>query len=385
MKGALDDFKVMLTRKEPFTCLAKAVVLLVIFVLGVVAGLWAAAGRPRYYGDSIVFPSTTTVYQSSGVCCRPNANAGFAEFAAPTRLMHDMTDEQLFWRATMVPAAAGYPFERVPKVAFMFLAGRGVLPLAPLWERFFRGHEDHFSVYVHAPPGVAINVSEDSPFYARQIPSQRTSWGSVTLMDAEKRLLANALLDFSNERFVLLSESCIPVHNFSTVYEYLVESQHSFVEVYYRNNKACRGRYSRRMAPDITLPQWRKGSQWFELSRDIATSILTDTRYYPIFRRHCRPSCYPDEHYLPTYVSLRHGARNSNRTVTYVDWSGGGAHPAMYGARDATPELIQSIRQSDTPCLYNSRPTPTCYLFARKFAPDALAPLLNISSTVMEY
>jgi hypothetical protein len=107
-----------------------------------------------------------------GVCCRPNPDPDFAEFVAPTRLMHGMTDEQLFWRATMVPAAAEYPFERTLKVASMFLAGRGVLPLAPLWERFFRGHEDRFSVYVHAPPGVAINVSVDSPFCGRQIPSQ---------------------------------------------------------------------------------------------------------------------------------------------------------------------------------------------------------------------
>ena len=69
-----------------------------------------------------------------------------------------MTDEQLFCRATMVPVAREYPFERMPKVAFMFLAGRSVLPLAPLWERFFCGHEGIFAVYVHAPPGVALNV-----------------------------------------------------------------------------------------------------------------------------------------------------------------------------------------------------------------------------------
>jgi hypothetical protein len=53
--------------------------------------------------------------------------------------------------------------------------------LAPLWERFFRGHENRFSVYVHAPPGVAINVdSVDSPFYGRQIPSQvGTCWHGI--------------------------------------------------------------------------------------------------------------------------------------------------------------------------------------------------------------
>uniref|UniRef100_A0ACD5WJ45 Uncharacterized protein n=1 Tax=Avena sativa TaxID=4498 RepID=A0ACD5WJ45_AVESA len=269
----------------------------------------------------------------------------------------------------------------------MFLAGRGALPLAPLWERFFRGHEGLFSVYVHAPPGLAMNFSTDSPFYGRQIPSQETSWGSISLLDAEKRLLANALLDFSNERFVLLSESCIPVQSFPTVRDYLVGSRHSFVEVYDVKTKQCRGRYNRRMAPAIRLPQWRKGSQWFEVSRDVATSVLADTTYYPLFRRHCRPSCYPDEHYLPTTVNMLHGARNANRTVTFVDWSKGGPHPAKYGARDVTVKLIQGIRRtrSDRPCLYNSRPTSMCYLFARKFTPDTLQPLLNISSAVMGF
>ncbi|KAG8044136.1 hypothetical protein GUJ93_ZPchr0044g38084 [Zizania palustris] len=393
MKATLDDVKVVLTRKESFTCLSKVVVFLVIFALGVVAGLWAATGPRQYYSSytSILLPSTTTVYRGGGggggrsVGCRPGVEVGFAEFVAPTRLMHDMSDEQLFWRATMAPASGAFPFERVPKVAFMFLAGRGVLPLAPLWERFFRGHEGLFSVYVHAPPGMVINVSNDSPFYRRQIPSQETSWGSVTLMDAEKRLLANALLDFSNERFVLLSESCIPVQSFPTVYGYLTGSRHSFVEIYYNQNKQCRGRYSRRMAPDITLPQWRKGSQWFELSRDLAVRVLTDTKYYPLFRHHCLPSCYPDEHYLPTLLNMLHSERNSNRTVTYVDWSRGGAHPATYGAADVTPDLIQRIRTSQNPCTYNSRPTSTCFLFARKFSPDALEPLLNISSTVILY
>ncbi|CAD6235686.1 unnamed protein product [Miscanthus lutarioriparius] len=385
MKGALDDFKVMLTRNEPITGLAKVVAFLVIFALGVVAGLWVSAGV-RLSQESIVPRSIGFQGSGGGICCRPDMDPEFEEFVAPTRLMHDMTDEELFWRATLVPAAARYPFERVPKVAFMFLAGHGVLPLAPLWERFFRGgHEDRFSIYVHAPPSVAINVSEDSPFYGRQIPSQKTKWGDVTLVDAEKRLLANALLDFSNERFVLLSESCISVHNFTTVYDYLVGSRHSFVESYYRNDRGCRNRYSRSMAPDITLRQWRKGSQWLELSRDLATSVLTDTRYYPLFRRHCRPSCYPDEHYVQTYVTLRHGARNSNRTVTRVEWRAGKSHPVTYGERDATPELVRSIRTSTEPCAYNSRPTSTCYLFARKFASDALEPLLSMSSTVMHY
>lgn len=73
---------------------------------------------------------------------------------------------------------------------------------------------------------------------------QQVEWGSVTLVDAERRLLANALLDFSNERFVLLSDSCIPLYNFSTVYKYLIGSIHSFVGSYDDPSRYGRGRYS---------------------------------------------------------------------------------------------------------------------------------------------
>ncbi|KAF7144267.1 hypothetical protein RHSIM_Rhsim05G0116100 [Rhododendron simsii] len=126
----------------------------------------------------------------------------------------------------MVPKDAEFPYSRVPKVAFMFLT-RGPLPLLPLWERFFKGHEKLFSIYVHALPGYELNVSDTSPFYRPQIPSQIVKWGSVSLADAKRRLLANALFDYSNDRFILLSESCIPVYNFPTVYKYLTRSLHS--------------------------------------------------------------------------------------------------------------------------------------------------------------
>jgi len=172
MKGALDDFKVMLTRNEPITGLAKVVAFLVIFALGVVAGLWVSAGIRRSQ-ESIVTRSIGFQGSGGGICCRPDLDPRFEEFVAPTRLMHDMTDEELFWRATLVPAAARYPFERVPKVAFMFLT-RGPLPLAPLWDRFFAGAGDAglFSVYVHATPGYRPDFPPASAFYRRLVPSQ---------------------------------------------------------------------------------------------------------------------------------------------------------------------------------------------------------------------
>lgn len=283
-----------------------------------------------------------------------------------------------------MPKVQEYPFKRVPKVAFMFLT-RGPLPFSSLWDAFFKGHEGLFSVYIHSLPDYKLNVSKNSAFYERQIPSEEVRWGSVTLLDAEKRLLANALLDFSNERFVLLSESCIPIYNFPTVYEYLISSAHSFVQSYDDDSRRGRGRYNTRMYPAIKLSQWRKGSEWFELNRGLAINIIADYKYYRIFQKHCRPTCYPDEHYIPTYLNMFHGAFNANRTVTWVDWSRGGPHPATYGRESISESFIQSIRNNGTFCTYNNEPTTVCYLFARKFAPSALEILLNLTSTVMGF
>lgn len=162
-------------------------------------------------------------------------------------------------------------------------------------------------------------------------------------------------------------------------------SIYSYVQSYDDPSRYGRGRYSRRMLPYIHLRQWRKGSQWFEMNREIAVYVVSDTQYYDLFRRYCKPACYPDEHYLPTYLSLNHGYLNSNRTVTWVNWSRGGPHPALYRAEDITENFIQSIRNNKTSCTYNEEPTSMCYLFARKFSPDALEPLMNLSSTVMEF
>lgn len=89
----------------------------------------------------------------------------------PSNLMHTMSDEELIWRATLVPGIRKYPFKRNPKVAFMFLT-KGPLPLAPLWERFFKGHKGRFSIYVHSMPSYNKEFPPSSVFYKRHIPSK---------------------------------------------------------------------------------------------------------------------------------------------------------------------------------------------------------------------
>ncbi|KAG5244203.1 hypothetical protein OIU76_008949 [Salix suchowensis] len=301
----------------------------------------------------------------------------------PSNLLHKMGDKELLWRASFVPGIKKYPFKRIPKIAFMFLT-KGPLPLAPLWERFLKGHEGLYSVYIHPLPTFEAKFPSSSVFHRRQIPSQVAEWGKMSMCDAERRLLANALLDISNERFVLVSESCIPLFNFSVIYDYLMRSKYSFIGAFDDPGPYGRGRYDKNMAPEVDITQWRKGSQWFEINRKLAVSIVKDARYYPKFEEFCKPNCYVDEHYFPTMLTIEAAPLLANRSLTWVDWSRGGAHPATFGRADITVEFFKRILE-DQHCIYNNQSSSVCFLFARKFAPSTLEPLLRISQNVLGF
>ncbi|GER35576.1 Core-2/I-branching beta-1,6-N-acetylglucosaminyltransferase family protein [Striga asiatica] len=295
-------------------------------------------------------------------------------------------DEELFMRASRVQESTGK--ESKQKVAFLFLA-RGPLPLAPFWDSFFKGHDELFSVYVHSHPSYndsSSPVPKSSAFYGKRIPSKPVDRGSISMVDAERRLLANALLDSSNQRFVLVSESCIPVFNFTTVYDYLIGANGSFLGTIENPWKRSKWRYDRRMLPTVNVNQWRKGSQWFAIRRDIAGIIVSDKEFYRAFHDFCPAlPCFSDEHYLQTLVNVLCPELNTKRAVTWCDWSLGGGHPRTFGRLDVNVELLERIRFGSESCVYNGNATNVCYLFARKFAPTALGPLLTIGPSVLGF
>lgn len=333
----------------------------------------------RYFG----FRNMVRMESSRFHPCIDETNSLECWIKPPSNLMHSMNDTELFWRATFAPRIKEYPYNRVPKVAFMFLT-RGPLPLSPLWERFFSGNEGFYSIYIHSMPGYQANYSSSSVFYGRQIPSQVAEWGKMSMCDAERRVLANAMLDLSNEHFVLLSEACIPLRNFTIVYRYITKSRYSFMGSYDEKGPYGRGRYNKNMVPEVTLEQWRKGSQWFEINRDLALQVVEDVTYYPKFKEFCKPACYVDEHYFPTMLTIQASHVLANRSLTWTDWSRGGPHPATFGRNDISEDFFDKILGRRM-CFYNHRLVYLCHLFARKFAPSSLEPLLRLSSEVFGY
>ncbi|CAI5962448.1 unnamed protein product [Closterium sp. NIES-65] len=338
-------------------------------------------------------------------------------------LTHDMGDEELFWRASMVPlrrrtrprgAGAGVGAEGEgggaggggrrsigpAKVALLFYSA-GTMPFAPLWARWLEGHEDRVSVYVLTDE-TKIDKSLFPPifrgrFVPNRSPGEPASADSKTVhmstVDGMRRLLANALLDFSNERFVTICELCIPIHNFTFVYSYLISPHHSAAlsspsTLFQPKSLTSSGLHLAGMVPSaprsyipsndvsgeggrdrfnpncfepmLSVEQWRKGGAWIGLTRrlavqvaveeeggvigltrGLAVQVISDSKFYDKFAACCVPvrgvfpACFPSEHYLPSIVPIL-----------------------------LTPDLVSLMRH----CHFGN----LCHLFAGHFHPSAI-------------
>ncbi|KAK9108144.1 hypothetical protein Syun_024155 [Stephania yunnanensis] len=298
------------------------------------------------------------------------------------------------------------PFVQKPKIAFLFIA-RNRLPLDVVWDAFFK-----------------------------------VDWGEASMIQAEHLLLKNALNDTNNERFVFLSDSqtCLL---FVETTAYTIASLNLMPSALEQISDICsdilfadtkEGRYNPKMYPVVPVDHWRKGSQWVVLTRKHAEVVVNDDVVLPVFQQHCRPvdaskehNCIPDEHYVQTllavsaalYVSSfcfkslmlssffslltnfdiiqREGLEEeiTRRSLTHSSWDLSaskdrerrGWHPVTYKMADATPMLIQSIKDIDNIyyeteyrrewCTSKDQPSK-CFLFARKFTRPAAHRLLNL-------
>ncbi|XP_047330648.1 glycosyltransferase BC10-like [Impatiens glandulifera] len=339
-----------------------------------------------------VYPShnSSACYVFSSKGCK-----GFSSWLPPS--VREYSDEELASHVVIKDILRTPPLQlKNPKIAFMFLTP-GLLPFEKLWDKFFQGHEGRFSVYIHASKEKTLHFSRY--FINREIRSEKVDWGTISMVNAEKRLLANALKDRDNQHFVLLSESCVPLHDFDYVFRYLMHTNVSFVDSFEDPGVHGSGRYSEHMLPEVEKKDFRKGAQWFTLKRQHAIVVMADSLYYTKFKEYCRPgmngrNCYSDEHYLPTFFSMLDPTGIANWSVTNVDWSEGKWHPKSYSALDISDDLLQNLTSIDVsvhvtseerkqtqrvPCMWNGIQRP-CYLFARKFLPDALDNLLTIFS-----
>ncbi|KAL6546799.1 hypothetical protein OROMI_022520 [Orobanche minor] len=221
-----------------------------------------------------------------------------------------------------------YQFSGDLKIAFLFLVRKN-LPLDFLWASFFENVEKaKFSIYIHSEPGFVFDESNTRSafFLNRQLNNSiKVAWGEASMIEAERVLFEEALQDPANQRFILLSDSCVPLYNFSYIYKYLMDSPRSFVDSFFDKKDV---RYNPKMSPVIHRNKWRKGSQviffnddfalwpdewidikpatvlltsmkfpkvqfgrydiWVTLIRRHAEVVVDDETVFPMFRKYCK-------------------------------------------------------------------------------------------------
>ncbi|EEF43822.1 conserved hypothetical protein [Ricinus communis] len=318
-----------------------------------------------------------------------------------------------FYRPRSRLSRANLEFHGPPKLAFLFLV-RQDLPLDFLWGSFFENADvASFSIFIHSSPGFEFDESTTRShfFYGRQLKNSiQVAWGESSMIEAERLLLSAALEDPANQRFVLLSDSCVPLYNFSYIYSYVMASPRSFVDSFLDTKE---DRYNQKMSPIIQKHKWRKGSQWITLIRSHAEVIVDDEVIFPEFQKYCKRrlpldaskgklnaklqkqnNCIPDEHYVQTLLSMAElEGELERRTLTYTVWNlsvtrmeSKGWHPMTFTYGNAGPQKIREIKAINHVyyeteyrtewCHTNSTSVP-CFLFARKFSRGAAMRLLS--------
>jgi len=173
MQGKLNNLQAAKRELWPLKKLSNILFLFLALGGGVLLGLVMSLHVMGYFGDGSLLQSF------SGAAPSQQQRQRAVHAHVISRKEHgyepfdhrNMPDEVLLWRASMFPHRPGIPIPRTPKVAFLFLTV-GPLPLGPLWERFFHGHEKLFNIYVHSLPGFEPDHARSSVFFGRHIPSQ---------------------------------------------------------------------------------------------------------------------------------------------------------------------------------------------------------------------
>lgn len=371
-----------------------ALFLAFLFVVAARGGVKAARRwrkcRPDPGADALgyrdpIFPAPTA-FRRAGELARPvDACAQAADFPQVSLLLltkgeaaHDGMWRQWFAAAGgQVPAAAaaaaacapGAPAGAAAALAAACVAGGDQDD--PSGDVIGRQHL--FDVWVHT----LVNFTGFPPssvFHGRELPPEfrvTAVWGTHTLIDAERALLAAGLTNPRAAKFVLLSESDVPLYSPQAVYAQLLEEPASRVNAC-NNDTAGRGwnhndGYRLRddmVAEGLTPATWRKSWQWVALNRAHAELAVRDEAVDAAFRATCRRRwdpewcdhrvCYSDEHYFPTLLAT-HGLENETDCfgeLTDRDWGRVAAtdpHPWEYRPREVGPALFRALRHAERP------------------------------------
>jgi hypothetical protein len=191
-----------------------------------------------------------------------------------------------------------------PKIAFLFLTYNN-LKKPDIWNKFFdivdndinkSKYKNKFTIYNHSkePEKVSDLLLKD-----KHIPEHiDTCWGCPNLVEANILMMKEALKDPLNKKFILVSNSCIPVVSFDKFYNEVMKDDNSRINIHNSNND----RYYSLKNPPFSISEFVKHSgSGIIINLKHAKLLVSDIDN---FKNIWNVSNIADEHYIGTTLKL---------------------------------------------------------------------------------
>ena len=239
-----------------------------------------------------------------------------------------------------------------PKIAFLFLT-KGDVKYPKIWEVYFK-NQTNYNCYIHPKDKTLVKSFLKDHIVSNIV---ETRWGDSSLIKAMNSLLQEAIKNGENQKFVFLSESCLPVKKFDQLYLFLEKLNKSVFTLgngmgeHYQRMKKLYKPYT----IGLNKKNFYKSELWSILDRKHVTTILNNKSIFlPVFDK----ITAPDEHFNVSLILIKHGINSFiDRRTTFVYWpSDKTPHPTTFGPMltDKDKEMIEDSRKTT--------------FFARKFS-----------------
>jgi hypothetical protein len=208
------------------------------------------------------------------------------------------------------------------KIAFLFLTYNN-LKRPDIWNNFFgidgnnkSKYSDKYTIYNHAkePEKVTDILLKD-----RHIPEHiETCWGCFNLVEANILMMKEALKDPRNKKFILVSDSCIPIVSYDTFYNELMKDDKSRINIHKGNYHI----YHELINPPFEKEDFIIHNGSSAIINLKHTNILSNSllEYKNIWTK----SRCPDEHYNGNVLQLKDkdfNLHNNPVKITFDTWS----------------------------------------------------------------
>ena len=195
------------------------------------------------------------------------------------------------------------------KIAFLFLTIDNVR-FPKIWKKYFKNNKSKINIYCHPKYPEKVTV----PWQKKNIINNlaETEWGKIIY--ALVNLFKAALKDKDNKKFIILSESCLPIKSFNKFYKFLKNDNinTSYIDFWEMPKKDCNILKSK--LPDNYFKyKLKKHSAWFCLSRYHIKKLLMTREIYKFSK-----ILVGDEYFL-TLIHISNNIKDF--TINYSNWA----------------------------------------------------------------